>query len=185
MSPHSTTPHTTSVMHLALFAFPFSSTHFLKMLRLLQDTQTSTRRAPTIHWGTQRDYKNYKYWTTDHTLLSPFKSEMLLLSLPIKPLYLTNHNKTTAVEDHVWHHHTGGKGQCTELVHCKYIARKWTKYLGCTQLVHPEYIQNFPASFPAISLAWETAEAFTVSQVTWLWCSHYANDGESWVFLKK
>ena len=27
---------------------------------------------------------------------------------------------------------TGDKGQFTRLVHCKYITRKWTKYLGYT-----------------------------------------------------
>jgi len=42
---------------------------------------------------------------------------------------------------------TGGKGQYTKLVHCKYTARKWTMYLGYTHLVHPKYIQNFPCQF--------------------------------------
>jgi hypothetical protein len=42
---------------------------------------------------------------------------------------------------------TGGKGWCPDPVHCKYIARKWTKNLPNT---HPEYfkdIQNFPSQF--------------------------------------
>src|ERR1700742_2748534 len=56
------------------------------------------------------------------------------------------------------HHHrsplTGGKDQCTELVHCKYIARKWIKYQGCTHPVHPRYIQNFPCQFPCSVPEW-------------------------------
>ena len=35
---------------------------------------------------------------------------------------------------------TGGKGWCTELVHHKYIARKWTMYPAFTHSVHLKYI---------------------------------------------
>ena len=49
---------------------------------------------------------------------------------------------------------TGDKGSFTRLVHCKYITRKWTKYLGYTHPVHPRYIQNFPCqcscNFPGL-----------------------------------
>jgi len=49
---------------------------------------------------------------------------------------------------------TGDKGQFTRPVHCKYITRKWTMYLGYTHLVHPKYIQNFPCqcscNFPGL-----------------------------------
>ena len=43
---------------------------------------------------------------------------------------------------------TGGKDQCTRLVHCKYIAKKWTVYCACAHLVHHKYFQNFPCWFP-------------------------------------
>ena len=43
---------------------------------------------------------------------------------------------------------TGGKGWCTEPVHHKYIARKWTMYPAFTCSVHLKYIQNFPSQFP-------------------------------------
>ena len=39
---------------------------------------------------------------------------------------------------------TGGKGRCTEPVHHKYIARKWTMYPAFTHSVHLKYIQKFP-----------------------------------------
>ena len=42
---------------------------------------------------------------------------------------------------------TGGKGWCTQQVHCKYITRKWTKYPPKTDLVHCKHIQNFPSQF--------------------------------------
>ena len=38
---------------------------------------------------------------------------------------------------------TGDKGQFTRPVHCKYITRKWTKYLGYTHPVHPRYFVHF------------------------------------------
>ena len=43
--------------------------------------------------------------------------------------------------------HTGGKGWCTQQVHCKYIARKWIKYPQKTHPVHCKHIQNFPSQF--------------------------------------
>jgi len=43
--------------------------------------------------------------------------------------------------------HTGGKGQCTQQVHCKYITRKWIKYPPITHLVHCNHIQNFPSQY--------------------------------------
>ena len=55
--------------------------------------------------------------------------------------------------------HTGGKGWCLDPVHCKYIARKWTKNLANT---HPEYskdIQNFLSqfnwNFPSSGNTWD------------------------------
>jgi len=33
---------------------------------------------------------------------------------------------------------TGDKGSFTRPVHCEYITRKWTKYLGYTSPEHPE-----------------------------------------------
>ena len=38
---------------------------------------------------------------------------------------------------------TGDKGQFTRPVHCKYITRKWTKYLGYTHLVHSQVHSEF------------------------------------------
>ena len=42
---------------------------------------------------------------------------------------------------------TGGKGWCPGWVNCKYIVRKWTKYLPFTHLVNCNYTQNFPSQF--------------------------------------
>jgi len=61
--------------------------------------------------------------------------------------------------------HTGGKDQCTGLVHRKYITRKWTVYHACVHLVHHKYFQNFPCWFPYDVPSKETASTFTVFQV--------------------
>jgi len=60
---------------------------------------------------------------------------------------------------------TGGKDQCTGLVHHKYITRKWTVYHACAHLVHHKYFQNFPCWFPHDVPSQETASTFTVFQV--------------------
>ena len=60
---------------------------------------------------------------------------------------------------------TGGKDQCTRLVHRKYIARKWTVYHACAHPVHHKYFQNFPCWFPHDVPSQETASTFTVFQV--------------------
>ena len=60
---------------------------------------------------------------------------------------------------------TGGKDQCTGLVHHKYIARKWTVYHACAHPVHHKYFQNFPCWFPHDVPSQETASTFTVFQV--------------------
>ena len=44
-------------------------------------------------------------------------------------------------------HITGGKCWCPRWVNCKYIVRKWTKYLPFTHLVNCNYIQNCPSQF--------------------------------------
>ena len=60
---------------------------------------------------------------------------------------------------------TGGKGWCTGLGHCKYIARKWIKNPPHTHPVYHKYIQNFPANFIAVFPVQEMPSTFTVFQV--------------------
>ena len=61
--------------------------------------------------------------------------------------------------------HTGGKGWCTRLVHCKYTARTWTKYPPYTDLGTGSTFRIFQANFFAVSLVQEIPGTFTVSPV--------------------
>ena len=83
------------------------------------------------------------YHPVSHFLIIDHQSLINQLKTITSLGVLRNHIAATAVTAV-----TGGKEWCPGLEHCKYIARKWSKYPANTHPVHPKFIQNFPSQFP-------------------------------------
>ena len=98
---------------------------------------------------------NQSQWFSDllNQLSHPLPYKQLILCNNQSAIHIANgeamafkRSRYMNVKYH-WVRDTGGKGWCPELVHHKYITRKWTKYQANTHPAHPKFIQNFPSQF--------------------------------------